>query len=275
MFTSVGSYSLINTGSKSGQISISSFSQMSKTSETQDESINQDGSTLTISTLSTQLAISARLIDEMVATLSPDELAKKAKAISNQISRGSDDSNKTKHDSELPQTDDPELLARAKQATAYVNDASKGGHSVKNPFSGLSREQLSSIVYNDSGTFTVNERQAAWRESYNQEEAWGEKVAAQAVAEYKNSGKMTHFFTSVLEHFNQLPAIEQAQYPKDYATDLQSKIALDFNYRTNQAGDDEKTQQSFLDMIFDSLIKKITNQQQVKNRLGNNSQIKN
>jgi hypothetical protein len=228
---------------------------MSKTSETQDESSNQNGSTLTISTLSTQLAISARLIDEMVATLSPDELAKKAKAISNQMSGDSDSANKAKNDSEIPQTDDSELLARAKQATAYVNDASKGGHSVKNPFSGLSREQLSSIIYNDSGTFTVNERQAACRESYNQEEAWGEKVAAQAVAEYKNSGKMTHFFTSVLEHFNQLPAIEQAQYPKGYATDLQSKIALDFNYRTNQAGDDEKTQKSFLDMILDSLIK--------------------
>lgn len=176
MFTSVGSYSLINTGSKSGQISISSFSQMSKTSETQDESSNQNGSTLTISTLSTQLAISARLIDEMVATLSPDELAKKAKAISNQMSGDSDSANKAKNDSEIPQTDDSELLARAKQATAYVNDASKGGHSVKNPFSGLSREQLSSIIYNDSGTFTVNERQAACRESYNQEEAWGKRL---------------------------------------------------------------------------------------------------
>ena len=46
-----------------------------------------------------------------------------------------------------------------------------------------------------------------------------------------------------------------ALYPKEYATDLQSRIDLDFNYRTNQAGDDEKTQQSFLDMIFESLSK--------------------
>ncbi len=254
MITTVSSYSLINTKNKSAQVVISSYSQMSKTSKTQEESSNPD-STLTISTLSTQLATSARLIDEMVATLSPDELAKKAKAISNQMAGDSDSANKAKYDSEVPQTNEPELLARAKQATAYVNDASKGGHSVKNPFSGLSRELLSSIIYNDSGTFTVNERQAAWRESYDQEEAWGEKVAAQAVAEYKNSGKMTNFFTDVLDHFNQLPAIEQAQYPRGYATDLQSKINLDFNYRTDQAGDDEKTQQSFLDMIFDYLDK--------------------
>ena len=52
-----------------------------------------------------------------------------------------------------------------------------------------------------------------------------------------------------------LPTIEQALYPKEYATDLQSRIDLDFNYRTNQAGDNEKTQQSFLDMIFESLSK--------------------
>ena len=75
------------------------------------------------------------------------------------------------------------------------------------------------------------------------------------MAEYNNSGKLTKFFTSVLDHFNQLPAIEQAQYPQEYASNLEYRIDLDFNYRTNQAGDDEKTQKSFLDMIFDSLSK--------------------
>jgi hypothetical protein len=102
---------------------------------------------------------------------------------------------------------------------------------------------------------SMKDKQAAWRESYDQEEAWAEKVVAQAMAEYNNSGKLTKFFTSVLDHFNQLPAIEQAQYPQEYASNLQYRIDLDFNYRTNQAGDNEKTQQSFLDMIFESLSK--------------------
>jgi len=88
---------------------------------------------------------------------------------------------------------------------------------------------LSNIIYDDSGTYTVNERHAAWRESYDQEEAWREKVAAQAMAEYNSTGKLTNFFKSVLDHFKELPAIEQAQYPKDYASDLQSKIDLDLN----------------------------------------------
>ena len=32
-----------------------------------------------------------------------------------------------------------------------------------------------------------------------------------------------------------LPAIEQAQYPENYAADLQQKIDLDFNYMTHRA----------------------------------------
>lgn len=89
----------------------------------------------------------------------------------NQIVGDSYYANKTLHDNETPNTCDPELLSRAKQATAYVNDASSGGHSINNPFSDLSKEQLSQIIYDESDTYTVNERQSAWRESYDIEEA--------------------------------------------------------------------------------------------------------
>lgn len=255
MITTLSSYSLGATRTKSDQIAISSYSQTSKTSKADEGSTSSDSSTLTISTLSSQLAASAKRADERDKSLTRTELADKAEHILNTIIGNEYDAKKTINDNEVPNTSDPDLLARAEQATAFVSDASKGGHSVKNPFSGLSHEQLSNIIYDDSDTFTVNERQAAWRESYNQEEAWAEKVVAQAMAEYNNSGKLTKFFTSVLDHFNQLPAIEQAQYPQEYASNLQYRIDLDFNYRTNQAGDDEKTQQSFLDMIFESLSK--------------------
>mgnify|MGYP000157849178 FL=1 len=255
MITTLSSYSLSATRIKSDQIAISSYSQTSKTSKEDEGSSNSDSSTLTISTLSTQLAASAKRADERDKSLTRTELADKAEHILNTIIGNGYDAKKNINDNEVPNTSDPALLARAKQATAFVNDSSKGGHSVQNPFSGLSHEQLSNIIYDDSDTFTVNERQAAWRESYDQEEAWAEKVVAQAMAEYNNSGKLTKFFTSVLDHFNQLPAIEQAQYPQEYASNLQYRIDLDFDYRTNQAGDDEKTQQSFLDMIFESLSK--------------------
>jgi hypothetical protein len=255
MITTLSSYSLSATRIKSDQIAISSYSQTSKTSKEDEGSSNSDSNTLTISTLSTQLAASAKLIDERVATLSPDELAKKTKAVLSQIEGDSYFANKAKYDSEVPNTNDPELLNRAKQATAFVNSAAQGSKSEKNPFVGLSREQLSNVVNDDSGTYTVNERRAASYEADSQEEEWRVKVTSAGMSEYNNSGKMTNFFTAVLDHFKALPTIEQALYPKEYATDLQSRIDLDFNYRTNQAGDDEKTQQSFLDMIFESLSK--------------------
>jgi hypothetical protein len=201
--------------------------------------------------LARQLADSAGRADERDKTLTRSELADKAKSILGQIVGDGYYANKTRHDSEVPKTSDPELLARAKQATAFVNDASRGGHSIKNPFAALSREQLANITYDDSGTYTVNERHAAWRESYDQEEAWREKVTTQAMNEYNSTGKLTNFFTSVLDHFKELPAIEQAQYPKDYASDLQTKINLDFNYRTHQAEGKGKDPMNLIKMLFE------------------------
>jgi hypothetical protein len=191
--------------------------------------------TLTISTLASQLAASASRADDRDKTLTRSELASKAKNTLNQIVGDLYYFNKIAHDSEVPKTSAPELLARAKQSTAFINDASNGGRSIENPFAGLSREQLSDIIYDDSGSYTVNERHAAWRESYSQEQVWRKKVAAQAIDEYNNTGKLTKFFTSILDHFKELPAIEQAQYPRDYASDLELKIGRDFNYLTHQA----------------------------------------
>lgn len=225
--------------------------QVFNTSKDQEVPSSQDGESLKISTLAQQLSASASRAEERDKTLSRSELASKAKSIVNQIVGDLYYANKTLHDSETPDTSDPELLSRAKQATAYVNDASRGGHSIKNPFSGLSKEQLSHIIYDESGTYTVNERHAAWRESYDLEEAWREKVVAQAMAEYNSTGKLTNFFMSVLDHFKELPAIEQAQYPSDYAGDLQSKIDLDFNYLTHQAEGKGKHPMSLIEMLFE------------------------
>jgi hypothetical protein len=244
------SYSAAQTGGTTASKAASATERVSVASENQGSSGLQGGSPLTISTLARQLAESASRAEVRDKTLSRSELGEKAKSIVNQIVGDAYSANKAKHDSEVPQTSDPELLARAKQATAYVNDASRGGHSVANPFAGLSREQLSNIIYDDSGLYTVNERNAAWREAYDQEEAWREQVCAQAVDEYNRTGKLTNFFTLVLGHFKELSAIEQAQYPEDYASDLQSKIDLNFNYRTHQAEGKEKRPMSLIEMLF-------------------------
>jgi hypothetical protein len=251
MISSVYSYSAAKTGVAVAVKATPVVEQVSNTSASQGALSTQNSSTLTISTLARQLADSAGRADERDKTLTRSELADKAKSILGQIVGDGYYANKTRHDSEVPKTSDPELLARAKQATAFVNDASRGGHSIKNPFAALSREQLANITYDDSGTYTVNERHAAWRESYDQEEAWREKVTTQAMNEYNSTGKLTNFFTSVLDHFKELPAIEQAQYPKDYASDLQTKINLDFNYRTHQAEGKGKDPMNLIKMLFE------------------------
>lgn len=66
--------------------------------------------------------------------------------------------NKAHYGAVPPNTDNPELLARARQANGFV-DGTDG-----NPFKGLARDQLNLIAGDDSGSFTLNERRSAWEE---------------------------------------------------------------------------------------------------------------
>ena len=144
---------------------------------------------------------------------------------------------------QVPQPNDAAAAKSAAAATAFVDR--KG----PNPFAGLSREQLSAISNDDSGTFTINERRAAFTQAYQEEEAWRTQVVAQAMQEYNTTGKMTNFFKSVLAHFNTLPQLEQSQYPANYASDLEDKIKLDFNYFNHAAGDGGPTPGSLADLL--------------------------
>lgn len=65
--------------------------------------------------------------------------------------------NKAQHDAQIPNARTPELLARARQATDFVNGSDS------NPFKGLSRDQLELIANDEGGPFTINERRAAWK----------------------------------------------------------------------------------------------------------------
>lgn len=192
-------------------------------------SSSNSGGSMTVSNLARQLSESAKRAEARDATLSHKELGQTAKALLSQVAGDSYHTNKAQNDAEVPKTNDPVLLARAKQATDFTNGSGS------NPFKGMSREQLALITYDDSGSFTVNERRAALQESDDQEYAWRQKVAAKAIDEYNRTGKMTNFFTEVLEHYKALPRIEQAQYPEDYASKLQEMIDLDFNYKTHKA----------------------------------------
>lgn len=91
--------------------------------------------------------------------------------IAEQIIGDSYKAHKATYDAEIPNTANQELLERAKQATAFVNGQTS------NPFEGLPPSQLALIVFDESGTFTVNERRAAWLEA----DAWKKSVSEESV----------------------------------------------------------------------------------------------
>jgi hypothetical protein len=129
-----------------------------------------------------------------------------------------------------PEPNDAAAAKSADAASAYLNGMAA------NPFAGMSREQLATISNDESGTFTVNERRAAARQTHSEEEAWRIQVAAKATREYEETGKLTDFFKDALSHFMELPKQEQVLYPENYAEDLRGKIKLNFNYFTHSAG---------------------------------------
>ncbi|GGW42329.1 hypothetical protein [Vreelandella hamiltonii] len=187
-----------------------------------------------LSTLAQQLSDSALRAEERDNALSRKELGVRAEELLGQILGPNYTANKARHDSEVPNTDDPALLARAKQATDFVNTANSS-RATPNPFAGLSNDQLTLIIYDDSGAYTVNERRAAYYEAAEQRQAWKREVVAKAIAEYNSTGKMTNFYSEVLAYYESLPPIEQAQYPVGYTENLQQRVDDDTDHRPKAA----------------------------------------
>lgn len=200
--------------------------------EDKTDAATSTGSTGTISTVSSearQLSEAATRAESRDSGLRHTDLGQKASDLLDQITGDRYFASKAQHDAETSDADTPELLIRAKQATDFVNG------SASNPFKGISRDKLTLIAYDNSGSFTINERRAAWEEASNQEEGWRKNVVGKAVDEYNSTGKLTNFSTEVLVHYEGLPAIEKARYPEGYASKLQEMIDLDFNNLTHQA----------------------------------------
>ena len=104
--------------------------------------------TTTVSILSRQLSEAATRAETRAGGKSADLL--------DPITGDNYFASKSQHDIEIPTTQDPELLVRARQATGFVNGSDS------NPFKNLSRDQLHLIAHDEGGSFTINERRAAW-----------------------------------------------------------------------------------------------------------------
>lgn len=200
------------------------------------------GDNIAISTLAMRLSRAESATGERLQGMPHAQLQEQLNADIRKVFYELTPDNKASAAKQLPEPADEAAVRSARAATDFV--AGRGA----NPFAGLSREQLSTIAHDDSGTFTINERRAAQSQAYDEEQVWRRKVVAEAMHEYNTTGKMTKFFSAVLEHFEGLPKLEQATYPENYASDLQAKIDLDFNYFNHSAGDAGPTPGSLADI---------------------------
>lgn len=182
-----------------------------------------------ISLLAKQLSESALRSNRREQELSRDELAAYAQKQLYDFALDGYTFAKSRHDLELPDTNDPEHLARAKQATNYVNQSISGNRNAKNPFAGLSRDQLALIAYDDSGGFTINERRAAWCEGQRMKSEWSKGAVTRCQLESAQTASIPVFLTEVLSFYRGLPKIEQVQdcYPGDYEAELLEKISAE------------------------------------------------
>lgn len=179
-----------------------------------------------MSSLSRQLGESAVRAETRAKTLSRSELGAEAKRVLVTLVDNYE-ANQAIHNREVPKTDDPGLLNRARHATQFLTQSLSGNQGGKSPFSGFSREQLVLIAYDEKGPYTVNERRVAWGDVQKIESDWRFKAIAQGSLETSVTDPRARFLTEALAHYRGLPAIEQAQYDEGYEARLQHNIKQD------------------------------------------------
>lgn len=178
-----------------------------------------------MSLLGSQLSASATRATDRESAMKPDELAAYLNQQVHEIAKDGYTQNKLQHDREQPDTDNEALLQRAQRATAFVNQSQAGKGVEPNPFAGLNREQLVLIAFDDKGSYTVNERQAALAGVNSIEDNWRKSTYVQGQSERNLTGRNTLFLNNALDHYRGLSKVEQAlSYPESYEKDLQSKI---------------------------------------------------
>jgi hypothetical protein len=201
-----------------------------------------------ISTLARQLSEAAERAAARDTGKTRTQLAALEKALMGEFGGDGYYANRGSANTEVPDTDDPELLARAKQATEFVN-----GRGAKNPFAGLSREQLALIMYDKGDAFTINERRAAYLDYEKQISTWKQQVVAQGQSERQaNGGKSPNFFKACIAEYQAGSAIEQSTYHPFYVARMEHYIRFWEN-----GGGGEDTVSDYWKKSMDALMKQL------------------
>lgn len=180
------------------------------------------------STLAAQLNESAARAAKRDAGMTHTELGRYGRTRINEFLIEAREANSGTRAMEVPKTNDPELLDRAREASAFVTRTLAGDKDARSPFDNLSREQLNLITFDDSGDFTLNERRAAWQGVQKMDDNWRSAAIGEGVIEQARTGKATRFYDATLNYFKSLPTIEKAvSYPKDVESMVRARMQSD------------------------------------------------
>jgi hypothetical protein len=180
-----------------------------------------ESSTPKISTLARQLSECAERAVVRDKTLSRDALRDLASRLSGQLSCARYTKGDITKVFARSSTDAPELIERDRQAVLYSISSIYRENSVPSPFSGLSREELVLIAYDDTNTFTVNERYAARRDAYQLEQNFREDYCRRSSEGAFNQHPFLGY-AEILTRYRSIPLIEQVQYSEDYEARIES-----------------------------------------------------
>lgn len=138
---------------------------------------------------------------------------------------------------EVPNSDNPERLAQAEKATAYVHN--KGA----SPFGAVSRNTLAAVYYDYSGRYTYNERIAAAKQMNEMDKQFWEPLTQKASA----SGDWREVAKAGLAAYDAALPIERMKSPPNYKQLVQRD--LDYFNTHEGAAIDEKKRDSLLEML--------------------------
>lgn len=146
-------------------------------------------------------------------------------------------------DRELPPSSDPQRLRQAEQATQSLYGRAP------NPFAGMSRAALADIVYDESGTYTINERYAAAAQRAEIDRTYWTPLFQRAQA----SGDWRAVIEAGIAFYNNLTPLEQTAYPANYLQLMQQYLVL-ANVQPPTSAPSQSTQQPDLWLLLTNLI---------------------
>jgi glucan-binding YG repeat protein len=186
-------------------VSVSSYSYSDPETSLAKTAVKQatsDDSVTISSEAHAALAAAQSADDDPFAGMSVDQLQAIHSQVESELTVGSDAASLAANAAQLPNPATPDRIASAESATEYV----QSGENTPNPFSGYSRSDLTKVIYDQSGTYTINERIAAQAQQEDNDSAY----LLAASSKTAETGDIRYLHSALLQLDQQKTSIEKA-----------------------------------------------------------------